>query len=649
MKKQIDQNYLDNLHHSCAHLLAKAVLELWPGTHNAIGPAIEEGFYQDFDMGKHVISEADLPRIEKKMREILPNWTHFEYKEVTVQEARKLFGHNPYKLELLEEFAKGGMKLRINNPGNFLDLCKMTHIENPAKEMQHFKLLSIAGAYWRGSEKNKMLTRIYGTVFPTKEELNQYLKKIEESKKRDHRKLGQELDLYSISPLTGRGLILWHPKLAQVRNVLEQYWRDEHYRRGYQLVFTPHIASMDMFVLSRHLTKYVNSMFPVMLHEYIEGESAPDYSVDEVLKPMNCPNHIQIYKAHPRSYRELPLRIGELGTVYRYERAGVLHGMTRVRGFTQDDSHIFCTPDQVMDEVRGVLTLMKDIYKLLGFKDYQAYISTRPKKFLGTIEMWNVAEESLKKAANAEGLEYKIDEGAGVFYGPKIDLKVKDSIGREWQLGTVQFDFNQPGREETTEEDIEEFWNLKTFQKKFKTKENAARYLKKLGRGFNVTYVDKDGSEKQCVMVHRVVFGSMERFFGILIEHFAGAFPTWLAPVQVAVLPVSEKSLGYALKVSDTFRKQGIRVFLDDSPETIGKKIREAEHQKIPYMLIVGPKEAASDSVSVRMRGEKDLGSMKLQKFIDVISKEISSRSLQSPLDLTGPGPAGPGPFPSPL
>lgn len=623
-----DSEYLNNLRHSCAHLLAKAVKDLWPGTHNAIGPAIENGFYQDFDFGERKISDSDLPKIEEKMRQILKTWNHFDYKEVSLTQAKKLFADNPYKLELAEEFAKGGKKLLTNNPGNFLDLCKMTHVENPKKEMQHFKLLSIAGAYWRGNEKNKMLTRIYGTCFHTRQELDKYLVSLTEAEKRDHRKLGRDLDLFSVSPLTGAGLILWHPKLAQVRNIVEQFWKDIHYERGYQLVNTPHIASMDMFVISRHLSKYINYMFPVMLHEYIEGESAPDYMVDEVLKPMNCPNHIQIYKARPRSYKELPLRIGELGTVYRYERAGVLHGMTRVRGFTQDDSHIFCTADQVIDEVKEVLKIMKYFYGVFGFSDYQAYISTRPEKFLGSVQMWNFAQDSLKKAAAEEGFDYKIDEGAGVFYGPKIDMKVKDSLGREWQLGTVQFDFNQPAHAETSKSDIEEFWALKTFKQKFKTKENLTKYLNRLGRGFGVNYINKSGTEEQCMMIHRVVLGSMERFFGILIEHYGGAFPAWLSPVQVEIIPIAERHNTQAFKLVKLLKHAGIRTHLNDDNETMQAKIRNATLQKVPYLGIIGDKEIerSSDSelyVSIRERSGKDLGQMNLQVFIDQIKKEI--------------------------
>lgn len=632
MEQFNNKEYLNNLRHTCAHLLAKSVKDLWPGTHNAIGPAIENGFYQDFDFGDRKISESDLPKIEEKMRQNLKAWDHFDYKEVTLEEAKKMFADNPYKLELAEEFAKGGKKLLTNNPGNFLDLCKMTHIDNPQKEMQHFKLLKIAGAYWRGNEKNKMLTRIYGTCFPTKEELDNHLNNLKKAEKRDHRKIGYQLDLFSINQLTGAGLILWHPKLARVRNIVEQFWKDIHYKHGYQLVNTPHIASMDMFVLSRHLSKYINYMFPVMLHEYIEGESKPDYQVDEVLKPMNCPNHIQIYKSRPRSYRELPIRMGELGTVYRYERAGVLHGMTRVRGFTQDDTHIFCTPQQALDEVRGIIRLTKYFYDVFGFKDYQAYIATRPEKYLGTKEMWNFAENALKEAAEAERISYKVDEGEGVFYGPKIDSKVKDSLGREWQLGTIQFDFNQPAKAETTDEEIEEFWALKTFREKFKTMPNLTKYLKRLGRGFDVKFINDMGKEEQVIMIHRTVLGSMERFFGVLIEHYGGAFPVWLAPVQIEIIPIAERHNEAAQKVAQVLKSYDLRVEVDDNNETMQNKIRNATLQKVPYLSIIGDKEIGSGKwevgnidklqMSIRTREGKDLGQMTVKDFIDKVSAQ---------------------------
>ncbi|OGM32404.1 hypothetical protein A3D00_04370, partial [Candidatus Woesebacteria bacterium RIFCSPHIGHO2_02_FULL_38_9] len=620
--------YLDHLRHSCAHLLAAAVMELWPETLRTIGPSIENGFYYDFDFLDVKISEGDLLKIEQKMHKIVKSWDKFERIEVSTSSAVQQFSSNPYKLELIKEFSQEGQKLTLYKSGNYVDLCRGGHIEHPSNDLKHFKLLSIAGAYWRGSEKNKMLARIYGTCFPTQKELDDYLKQQEEAKKRDHRVLGKTLDLFSISQLTGPGLILWHPKLAITRNIVEQYWKNEHYKEGYQLVFTPHIASMDMFVMSRHYNKYINSMFPAMLHEYIEGESRPDYQTDEQLKPMNCPNHIQIYKFKPRSYRELPIRMGELGTVYRYERAGTLLGMTRVRGFTQDDSHIFCTPQQVIDEVRSVIKLTQKVYKVFGFSDYQVYIATRPQKYLGTLEMWDFAENALKKATELEGLNYKIEEGEGVFYGPKIDSKVKDSLGREWQLGTIQFDFNQPSRAESTKNDLEEFWAMKTFKDKFKTEENLWKYLVKIGRGFDVKFVDKDGEEKQVVMIHRTILGSMERFFGLLIEHYSGNFPTWLAPVQVKILPISDKSVEYSKKILGKFKESSVRTELDSRNETLQAKIRGAQLEKIPYMVIIGEREEKTKKIAVRERSGKNLGPLDLDVFISEIKMKIETRSL---------------------
>lgn len=622
-----DKNYLDRLRHSTAHLLAAAILELYPNAKPSLGPPIENGFYYDFDFGKIKISEDDLGEIEEKMRQLVPSWSGFARHEVSEKEAVKEFTANPYKKELIEEFANQGQKLTIYQSGDFRDLCRGDHVDKPNKEIRHFKLLSIAGAYWRGSEKNKMLTRIYGTVWPTKKELEQYLWQIEETKRRDHRRLGQDLDLYSTNPLTGAGLILWHPKLSIVRTIVEHFWKEEHLKQDYQLVYTPHIASVDMFVIGRHLSKYIDYMFPIMLHQYIEGESAPDYHVDEVLKPMNCPNHIQIYKERPRSYKELPIRLAELGTVYRYERAGVLHGMTRVRGFTQDDTHIFCRPDQIVDEVKGVIQLTRFFYETFGFSDYKAYLATMPDKHLGSETMWDFAQNALKHALEEERVSYHIDEGQGAFYGPKIDSKVKDSLGREWQLGTIQVDFNQPAKAETTAEEIEEFWMLKTFQQKFKTKENLARYLKRLGRGFDVTFINKQGREEHVTMIHRTILGSMERFFGLLIEHYAGAFPLWLSPVQVAVLPVSDKHSAYGKKVSDALKEENVRVELDDSDETLSKKIRNWEVQKVPYIVVVGKKEEDNNKIAVRKRGEGDKGSMEIEKFISDLRKQISRKS----------------------
>lgn len=638
MKKVIDYgilNQLEKLRHSCSHLLAAAVLELWPDTKQTIGPPIADGYYYDFDFPTK-ISDQDLLKIEYKMHQIVKSWTEFKKIKVNKKQALEFFKNNPYKIELIEEFIKDNKNITIYKSGNYVDLCSGGHVENPNRELKYFKLLSVAGAYWRGDEKNKMLTRIYGTCWPSEEALDDYLRKLKEAEKRDHRKLGKELDLFSISALTGSGLILWHPRLTQVRNIVEQFWKDIHYQHGYQLVNTPHIASMDMFVISRHLSKYIDFMFPVMLHQYIEGESASDYTVDEVLKPMNCPNHIQIFKSRPRSYREMPIRMGELGTVYRYERAGVLHGLTRVRGFTQDDTHIFCTPEQVLDEVKGVIRLTKYFYEIFGFKNYQAYIATRPEKYLGSLRDWEMAEKALIKACEDEKINYKIDEGQGVFYGPKIDSKIKDSLGREWQLGTIQFDFNQPNRAETTTEEIEEFWRLKTFKQKFGTREKLVNYLKKLGRGFDIKYIDNTGKEKQVVMIHRTILGSMERFFGVLIEHYAGKFPLWLSPTQVILIPIAERHMKHAQKIFVELKNNNIRAETDDRAETMQAKIRDATLQKVPYMGIIGDREIENGKwkmekrdkiyISVRTREGKDLGQLSLKQFIVQLKEEIEKK-----------------------
>lgn len=625
---QKEKDELWTIRHSCEHVLTQAILRLWPGIKMAMGPATEDGFYFDFDSGAVKISEADFPKIEIEMAKIIKDNLPIRKKILTIAEGRKLFKGNEYKQEWLDGIKAKKQKPTVYWTGKeFVDLCAGPHVKS-TREIGAFKLLSIAGAYWHGSEKNKMLTRIYGTCFATKKELEGYLLQQQEAEKRDHRKLGKELDLFSMNELTGPGLILWHPKLATVRKIVEDFWREEHIKRGYQLVFTPHIASMDMFVKTRHYTKYINSMFPAMLHQNIEGESRDEYTADEQLKPMNCPNHVQVFKVKPRSYRELPFRMGELGTVYRYERAGVLHGMTRVRGFTQDDSHIFCTPDQVISEVRDIVKLTRFFYEdIFGFKDYQAYLSTRPEKYLGTLEMWDFAQKSLAKAMELEGINFKIDEGQGVFYGPKIDSKVKDSLGREWQLGTIQFDFNLPTYSESSAKDVEDFWAMKTFREKFKTKEKLTKYIKSMGRGLNVTYVDKDGKAKPVMMVHRVILGSLERFFGILIEHYAGAFPVWLSPVQAWVIPIALRHIPSAQKVFKALQEEGLRVEFKDENETVGKKIREGELQKIPYLLIMGDREEQSETVSLRQRKKGDLGAVKLAEFIARIKKEIEQKN----------------------
>jgi threonyl-tRNA synthetase len=626
-QKSESEQKLWALRHSAEHVLHTAMQNLYPELKKAMGPATDEGFYFDSDI-KEKVNGEDFPKIEKEMQRIIDENLPIVQQFITPKEAKKIFADNQYKLEWVDEIEKRKEKVSIFKIGDIdLDLCSGPHAKSTG-EIKAFKLLKVAGAYWHGDEKNKMLTRIYGTAFPTQKELDDYLTLLAEAEKRDHRKIGAELDFYSTSPLTGPGLILWHPKLATVRNIVEDFWRNEHVERGYQLVFTPHIAGMDMFVKTRHYTKYIDFMFPAMLHQNIEGESKSDYTTDEQLKPMNCPNHVQVFKARHRSYKELPFRMGELGTVYRYERAGVLHGMTRVRGFTQDDSHIFCTPDQVIDEVREVIRLTRYFYEqIFGFRDYQAYLSTRPEKYLGTPEMWEFAQDSLKKAMELEKIDYKIDEGAGVFYGPKIDSKVKDSLGREWQLGTIQFDFNLPTYSESSEKDIEDFWALKTFRDKFKTKPQLAKYIKRMGRGLDVKYIDKDGKEKPVMMIHRVILGSLERFFGILIEHYGGAFPLWLAPVQAMIIPISEKHLEYANSLKKTLIEANIRIEVDDRQETMQAKIRDAQLQKIPYMLIIGDREVDSKQVSVRLRTGEDLGAMTLGALIGKLKEAIDTKS----------------------
>jgi len=628
--KHNDDN-LYKIRHSAEHILSQAVENLYPDkTIRVMGPATDDGFYMDIEtVDDFKLSDSNFPEIEAEMQKIIKSNLPIIRKEITMEEACDLFTNNPYKIEWLDSIKDRGEIITIYSTGNqYTDLCAGPHV-NYTSKIKAFKLLSIAGAYWHGDEKNKMLTRIYGTAFENKDDLETHLNNLEEIKKRDHRKLGKELDLYSTNQLTGAGLILWHPKLATSRNVLETFWREEHIRRGYQLVFTPHIAGMDMFVKTRHYTKYINSMFPVMLHQNIEGESKNDYTTDEQLKPMNCPNHVQVFKSSPRSYRELPFRMGELGTVYRYEKAGVLHGMTRVRGFTQDDSHIFCTPEQAINEVQEIIKLTKYIYEdIFGFQKFQAYLSTRPEKYLGSVDMWEFAQNSLIKAMESEKLKYKVDEGGGAFYGPKIDFKIKDSIGREWQMGTIQFDFNLPTYSESSEKDVDDFWKLKTFKDKYKTKKNLAKYIKQMGRGLDAKFVDKDGKEKPVVMIHRVVLGSLERFFGVIIEHFAGAFPTWLSPVQVKLIPITDAQHEFANKVLADLKAGGIRVEIDDRPEKMQAKIRDAQMQKIPYMLIIGAREVEANTVAVRQRDGQDLGAIPISEFITKIKEQVTKKSL---------------------
>ena len=570
---------LETMRHSCSHVLAAAVLKLFPKVKFGIGPAIEDGFYYDFDFGKKKITEKDLGKITAEMEKIIKAKISFEKQEASIKKAKETFKNQPYKLELIKDLVKEkAKKVTLYKSGDFVDLCLGPHVANTSK-VGPFKLLSIAGAYWRGSEVNPMLTRIYGTCFPTKKELETHLKKVEEAKERDHRKLTKELDLFSISNEIGAGLPLWHPNLSIVRSEIEAFWKELHRKHGYQYIYTPHIGKKSLWEKSGHWRFYRELMYSPM---EIEG-------VDYLIKPMNCPFHVYVYKSHVRSYRELPIRYCELGTVYRYEPSGVLHGLTRVRGFTQDDSHIFCQPEQLEDELVGVLNLTKEIYDVFGFKDFHSYLSTKPEKSMGSDAIWEKSTKALKGALKKTKLPHDIDPGAGVFYGPKIDLKVKDSLGREWQLLTNQVDFNFPAK-------------------------------------FKLTYIGKDGKHHQPVMVHRAILGSFERFMGILIEHYGGAFPVWLSPVQVIVIPITDKHNKYGQKIVDQLKEEDIRVKLDYRSETTSAKIRNAELQKIPYILVVGDKEIKAKNINVRVRGEKILGPVAVPKFISLIKEDIAKK-----------------------
>jgi threonyl-tRNA synthetase len=568
MKSHNSQD-LETLRHSAAHILASAVVELYPGTKLGIGPAIENGFYYDFDLPVK-ITEEDLPKIEQKMLEIIQKDYKFVRQEIDKQEAIKIFKERNeiYKLELLNEIPEEKVSIYIHN--NFLDLCRGPHITSTG-QLKYFKLLSISGAYWRGNEKNPQLTRIYGTAFFTKEELDNYLYQLEEAKKRDHRKLSKELDLFEIfEEEFGSGLVFWLPKGAIIRKIIEDYLRDFHLKNGYQIVYTPHIAKSTLWEISGHLSFYSENMFSPM---DVEGQKY-------IIKPMNCPGHVLIYKSKLHSYKELPIRFFELGTVYRYERSGVLHGLMRVRGFTQDDAHIFCTPEQVETEILKLLDTVIVVLNKFGFKEYNIKLSTRPEKYIGELDKWELAENALKTALEKKGLEYDIDPGEGVFYGPKIDLKIKDAIGRLWQCSTIQVDFNLPQR-------------------------------------FEVKYRDKDGQDKYVIMIHRALLGSLERFFAVLVENYAGVFPFWLSPVQVRILPVSDKFLEYSQKVLIELQKNNFRVELDDSGTTLQYKIRNAISQKIPYLVIIGQKEQQENKISVRQYGSEKTEVYNLEEFIN--------------------------------
>ncbi len=578
------------LRHSTSHIMAQAVQSLFPEAKLAIGPAVENGFYYDFDLEGHSFSEEDLAKIEDEMKKIVKQNLYFEKYEIPDVEKQisefKAQGEI-YKAELLEEHKNDNPTLYLtkDKEGNVLfnDLCAGPHVPNTSYiKPNAFKLLKVAGAYWRGNEKNKMLQRIYATSFWNKEALDEYLNFLAEAEKRDHRKLGTQLDLFSVREEIGGGLVLWHPNLAIVREEIENYWRSEHRKRGYVIVQTPHIAKSKLWELSGHADHYRENMFFIN-----------DNGEELVLKPMNCPFHIMIYQANRHSYRSLPLRMGELGTVYRREKSGALSGLTRVQGFTQDDAHIFCTPEQLVDEINAIIDFVTDTMNIFGM-EFDVELSTRPDDFVGEIENWNKAEAGLREAMDRRGMNYEVNEGDGAFYGPKIDFKVKDAIGRTWQCATIQLDFNLPER-------------------------------------FELKYQDKDGQMKTPVMLHRVIFGSMERFHGILIEHYAGSFPTWLSPTQVSVVPIAERHNDYAAQVYKKLFEKGIRVKLDDRSESMNYKIREAlQDKKIPYVLVMGDKEIENNEVAVRVRGKGQVGTISIDDFAQKLLEEISTKAKET-------------------
>ena len=562
--------------HSSTHIMAQAVKEVFPTAQLTIGPALEEGFYYDFAFDRPFTPD-DLASIEARAKEIIKRNLGITRKELPKEEAISFFESRGehYKVEMIRGFEEG-QPISLYKQGDFIDLCRGPHLPTTGR-VGAFKLLSTGGAYWRGDERNPMLQRIYGTSFPTQAELDAHLAKLEEIKRRDHRKLGKELDLITIQDEIGPGLVLWHPKGALVRLLIENFWREQHQKDGYELVYSPHVARLDLWKTSGHVDYYRDNMFATMKLEGSEYQ----------LKPMNCPFHIMIYKSHLRSYRDLPIRYGELGTVYRYERTGVLHGLLRVRGFTQDDAHLFCRPDQIEAEVSRVLDFTFFILRTFGFNEFEVFLSTRPEKSVGSDENWSIATDALEAALKSRGVAYQIDPGEGVFYGPKIDIKIKDVLGRSWQCSTVQVDFNNPER-------------------------------------FDLAYTGEDGKHHRPIMIHRALMGSIERFFGILLEHYAGAFPLWLAPVQAVVLTITDKQHDFASHVVSALKSQGFRVEPDFRNEKIGFKIREAEKSKIPYMVVIGDKEVQNGTVSVRGRSGANHGSMPIPGLLDLMLTEIA-------------------------
>lgn len=587
MENKDNSAELHTLRHSCSHIMAQAVQNLYPNAKLAIGPAIDNGFYYDFDIEGTALKEEDFAAIEKEMKRLVEMDLRFEkYVIPDIQAQIDEFKNKGeiYKAELLEEHKNDNPTLYLtkDKDGNVLfdDLCSGPHLENTRK-IKAFKLLSVAGAYWRGSEKNKMLQRIYATAFASKDELKAYLDMLEEAKKRDHRKLGKELDLFSVHDEIGAGLVLWHPNLAVVRENIENYWREEHRKRGYVIVNTPQIAKSKLWEVSGHIDHYRENMF------FVQKEDENDDQF--IIKPMNCPFHILIYASQRRSYRDLPIRMAELGTVYRKEKSGALGGLTRVQGFTQDDAHIFCTPEQIVNEINEIIDFVQDAMSIFNMS-FEVELSTRPESYVGDLEHWNMAEAGLKEALDKRGMKYDINEGDGAFYGPKIDFKFKDAIGRTWQCATIQLDFNLPIR-------------------------------------FDLKYQDKDGELKTPIMLHRVVFGSMERFHGILTEHYAGAFPAWLNPKQAAIVPIADRHLEACEGLFKKLKDKGIRAELDDRSESMNHKIRDClQNRKIPYVLVVGDKEIADGTVAVRARGRGPIGTFSFDDFAQKLEEEIKSK-----------------------
>jgi threonyl-tRNA synthetase len=581
LKEMTKDERLERMRHSAAHIMAEVVMEMFPEGKLGIGPPIDTGFYYDFDLPR-ALSTEDLPEIEAKMRARIESDVPFEASAISKEEAREMFAGQPFKIELIEGIEDE--EVGLYKQAAFVDLCQGPHVSTTG-QVPVFKLMSVAGAYWRGSEKNPMLQRIYGALFDTQEELDAHLEQIEEALRRDHRRLGKDLDLFSFHEEFGPGLVYWHPKGGRIRTLIEDFWREEHYKHGYDLVFTPHIGKSTLWETSGHLDFYAENMYSPM---DIDGQ-------DYYAKPMNCPFHIQIYKNALRSYRELPMRMSELGTVYRYERSGVLHGLMRVRGFTQDDAHIFCRPDQVKAEIEGCVDFMMVFLNAFGFEKFHVYLATRDVdgKYAGSLEDWGMATNVLRDVITARGLPFDIDEGGAVFYGPKIDVKMIDALGREWQCTTIQFDFNLPER-------------------------------------FDVNYIAEDGREHRPYMVHRALLGSMERFFGVLVEHYAGAFPMWLAPVQATVIPIADRHIDYAEKVAGQMRAAGLRIEVDGRNERMQAKIRDAQLMKVPYMLVVGDREAEAGEAAVRLRNGEDLKSRPMAEIIERMLGEAKERVLET-------------------